>query len=151
MSSGIDNSGTGGASGKKFRPKKNKYGNRQETTISQSSSRILPIHAEQTSIAILTSTQSKVVEVSSTIILITSAIRRTSGDSLSNGQDTNYNCIHIFRVALEDEVSKTSFHSYYSYKIPLDSFNAVIRLESEININHSELHAYSSLLILLFL
>jgi hypothetical protein len=79
MSSGIDNSGTGGASGKKSKPKKNKIGqisshgspveqqsvstphvNRQETTTSQSSSRILPIRAEQTSIANLTSTYSKV-------------------------------------------------------------------------------------------
>jgi hypothetical protein len=80
MSSGIDNSGTGDeASGKKFKPKKNKSGqisihgppveqqsvsvpheNRQETTTSQSSNRILPIHAEQTSIANLTSTHSNV-------------------------------------------------------------------------------------------
>jgi hypothetical protein len=89
--------------------------------------------------------------LSPSTILITSAIRRTSRNSLSNGQDTNYNCIHIFRVALEDTVSKTSFLSYYSYKLPLDSFNVVTRLESEININHSELHAYSSLLISLFL
>jgi hypothetical protein len=80
MSSGIDNFGTGRASGKKSKPKKNKFGqisihgspveqqslsvphgNRQETTTSQSSSRILPIHAEQTSIAMLTSTHSKLV------------------------------------------------------------------------------------------
>jgi hypothetical protein len=80
MSSGIDNSGTGEASGKKSRHKRNKSGqilihgspvekestsvsrgNRQETTTtSQSSSRILPIHAEQTSIENLTSTHSKV-------------------------------------------------------------------------------------------
>jgi hypothetical protein len=77
MSSGIDNFGTGEASGKKSKkPKKNKIGqisslgpsveqqsvsvpreNRQETITSQSSNRILP---EQTSIAILTSTHSKV-------------------------------------------------------------------------------------------
>jgi hypothetical protein len=67
MSSGIDNSGTGEASGKKSRHKRNKSGqilihsspvehesasvpheNRQETTTSQSCSRILPIHAERT-------------------------------------------------------------------------------------------------------
>jgi hypothetical protein len=65
--------------GKKSRHKRNKSGqiltdgspvehesasvpheNRQETTTSQSSSRILPIHAEQTSIANFTSTHSKV-------------------------------------------------------------------------------------------
>jgi hypothetical protein len=79
MSSGIDDSGTGEASGKKFKPEKNKSGqisshgppveqrsvsvpheNRQETVTSQSSNRILPIHAEQTSIANLTSTHSNV-------------------------------------------------------------------------------------------
>jgi hypothetical protein len=68
MSSGIDNSCTGEASGKKSKPKKNKFGqistdveqqsvsvpheNRQETITSQSSNRILPIRIEQTSIAI---------------------------------------------------------------------------------------------------
>jgi hypothetical protein len=70
MSSRIENSGTGGASGKKSKfaqisihgtPVEQQsvsvpHGNRQETTTSQSSSRILQIHAEQTSIAILTST-----------------------------------------------------------------------------------------------
>jgi hypothetical protein len=79
MSSGIDNSGTGEASSKKSKPKKNKscqisihgppveqqsvsvpHENRQETITSQSSNRILPIRAEQTSIANLTSTHSKV-------------------------------------------------------------------------------------------
>jgi hypothetical protein len=65
--------------GRKSKPKKNKFGqisshgpsveqqsvsvpheNRQETIASQSSNRILPIRAEQTSIAILISTHSKV-------------------------------------------------------------------------------------------
>jgi hypothetical protein len=65
MSSGIDNSGTGEASGKKSKPKKNKFGqisshgpsveqqsvsvpheNRQETISSQSSNRILPIRTD---------------------------------------------------------------------------------------------------------
>ena len=79
MSSGIDNSGTGEASGKKSKLKKSKFSqilthgspgeqestsvlhvNQQKTTTSQSSSRISLIRAEHTSIEKSTSTHSKV-------------------------------------------------------------------------------------------
>jgi hypothetical protein len=134
MSSGIDNSGTGEGSGKKSRHKINKsaqilihgspveqqsasvpHENRQETTTTQSSNRILPIHAEQMSIANLTSTHSKVRDTilspgrSSANLMIIAGVQELHGSTFDATVMQTDPKMAVVVIQVEEEVKTTRF------------------------------------------